>query len=158
MKKHFNKLKPSDFEKFPVWEFLKNGCDLTPLKKSPYNNRENRVFGTNVTLSCGITIKTMILNFDVCNTAYNKHMISIYFEVNNKWIELHRYFDAEYEENDALELSKKMNMDIDDIFPIKYDLSTLVEGNHDFNGTIQKKIEHQLSLDELMEYTIKNQL
>ena len=74
--------------------------------------------------------------------------LSIY---NGRWIHLARYFDPTFEREGPAALAAALNLPIDDVFPITYDIRPHCWGNPlSLTGVIESEPRKRLTDSELM--------
>ena len=140
-----DKLTPSDLEKFPVWTFdLGNegvsGRDETwmvPVKKLPVTTLSNCGCKANATLACGRKVDAMVWSVDLKSIRQTQQFIAISFWFKTKRWNLSRYYELErpfvdekgFRETHApADLALKLGLEINEVFPISYDLSRYAVG------------------------------
>jgi hypothetical protein len=153
--KSVNKLTPSDLSNYPIWQFRNSDEDgelfVSPISNYPVKNTKCKLFGTKVTLANGTIMLALIGNFDISNPELNEHFITLSFYKNKKWFHLARYHDFDFDENGPSAFSKFANLDIDDIFPIRFDLSNLVKAEKRIlTGQLLKEPKRKISRSELI--------
>lgn len=144
-----------DFKRNPVWQYSNNDnvgeTVIKPVKKIPVKNMAGKIIGTQVTLANGESVWAIIGNIDANNQRFTEHFITISIEKNGKWFVLARYHDIDYLSRGPIALSKFLGIDIDNIFPIAYDISKFVEGNIlALSGKILKEPREKLSRSEII--------
>jgi len=141
-----------DILAYPVWKFSKQEPFLiTPVKKTPCKNLTGRIVGTEVVLADGTRVWALIGNIDPENTQLTEHFITISILSNNKWFHLSRYHDYDYKDNGPEKLSEFLKKSIEDIFPISYDIRTILKAESSAAyGKIQKEPNKKLSREEII--------
>lgn len=126
-------LKVDDLRANPIWQYVnddKGGETLVkPIKRIPVKNLVGRLVGLQVRLSNGKAVWAMIANVDTENPRLTEHFLTISLERDGRWFTLSRYHDFDYASKGPLALSDFFGLDVDDVFPITYDLSRYSGGN-----------------------------
>lgn len=156
--KPVDKLTISDLNRFPVWEFdLANeglpGRDETwvkPVKDLPVTDLSNRVIGTLTQLASGRSVFCLFDNIELQNQQMTEQFIGLtIIKENGDRFFLSRYFDSNYDTHGPDALALFLEMPVDDVFPITYDISELVIGIEKVTkGIIQKENPEKLTDDE----------
>lgn len=155
-KKAFAKLSIEDIKKCPVWEFSSNGRLVTPILDLPVSNLSGRAVGVQVTIANGSSVWAILTNLSLEEPQYNPHLVSARLDVSGDWFDLGRYFDADYEDRTPTRFSEKLDLSVDEVFPISYDLSSIVAGTHESTcGQILARAEPELPLSKLMKFIVK---
>jgi hypothetical protein len=157
--KKIEALEIDDFKTFPIWTLINDDAigeiSVTPVKKYPVKSTEGKIFGLEVYLANGRRLWAMIDNVDSVNSRSNEHFLSVSLSVDDKWISLARYHDIDYDQNGPQSLASLLNMPIDEVFPISYDLTLLAVGEKAaLKGSILKEPEEKLSDAELIALAI----
>jgi hypothetical protein len=132
--KEVTELMPEDFETHPVWEFnLEDEAGMSdtvvrPLLKLPVDTLTNRIIGARVRLANGDSLWSTMDNIDLSDPFQTEQFlgISIY---SGRWIHLARYFDPWFDRESPAVLAAALNLPIDDVFPITYDIRAFCRGN-----------------------------
>lgn len=152
-KKQVESLTVADFQAFPVWKFsLDESQDdtlVSPLKKTPVKNLDGKIVGCMVKLANGKSVWGILGNIDAAEPRLTQEFLTLSVENDGKWFHLKRYFDPGYGKSEPKGLAKFLGLDVDDVFPIVYDVTRHVAGNRDaLKGEIPKKPKKKLSEDE----------
>jgi hypothetical protein len=152
--KSVTELSISDIKSVPIWQYSNDDSDelrVKPVKKIPVKNLFGKVVATQVKLANGMLFWAIIGNVDIANQVLTEHFLTLSIYNNHEWFNLARYHDLNYNENGPIALSKFLDMRLDDIFPISYDIRSLVVGKPPFlDGLIHKESVNKLSRDEII--------
>jgi hypothetical protein len=159
MPKPVHQLTPQDFIAFPVWEYdvdaeAEDGRDETwvrPVQSYPVSDLANRVIGTLVTLNNGCRMAASLGNIDSSSEAATREFLTLSLWFREDWIDLARYFDVDYDTRGPQAFSKQLDLKIDEVFPILYDISQHAQGLQAvLRGSIDAQPKFRLSDDERM--------
>lgn len=135
-----DKITPEDLAKHPVWTFdLKNealpGRDETwmvPVTKLPVSSLNNHGCLANAVLACGKKMTAMLWSIDLTSQRRTEQFIAIAFWLNDRWWHLsQRPFLSEsgnLESHLPNDLASKLGLDLNEVFPIAYDISQIAIG------------------------------
>jgi hypothetical protein len=131
--KDVDDLTEADLNKFPVWEFLnqdqKSELAVRPVKTTPVKNLDGRVVGTQVRLANGGNVPALIGNVAVNDPHSTKHFLTISIFRSGKRFTMARYHDFDWNRRGPQALADFLEMGIEDVFPISYDLRPLCVGD-----------------------------
>lgn len=153
--KPIDTLKIQDLQTFPVWQYTgregQNETYVRPASRLPISNVVGKVFGVQARLANGAFVWSLIGNVDLSNARMNDHFLTITVEKDGKWFGLARYHDFDFSERGPLALSQFLEIPIDEIFPITYDLRKLVRSESAMlRGQILKEPRERLSRSEII--------
>jgi len=153
--KQIETLTVKDLEAHPVWEYVNDDqlgeTSVRPLKQIPVRNLTGKEVGTQVRLANGNTVWALIGNVDDNNARMNEHFLTISLERHGKWFFLSRYFDVDYSENGPEALARFLGLDVDEVFPISYDITRYADGNRaSLVGSILKEPREKLTRAQLI--------
>jgi hypothetical protein len=155
-------LTASDFQKFPVWEFLSGHEDISetlvqPVLEIPVDSLDGRIVGAYVRLSNGTDVFSMLGNVDTEDPLRTMHFITISFWIDEKWFRLARYFDRDLEERGPDALAASLGLLVDQIFPLSYDLRSLAK--EPLKGALAGKVtaepRERLSREQLIKLAVR---
>jgi len=135
--KSVNTLTVDDLTRFPVWEYdLDNegeeGQDeswVKPVKHLPVTDLSNRVIGIPVRFAGGATTYALLGNIDLRHPRKTRQFLTIsLLSGDNEWFHLARYHDSDYQRYGPEALARYMNLALEEIFPITYDISDIARG------------------------------
>lgn len=138
--KPMDKISIDELRKYGVWEYdldernYSSDQDETwvyAVQKLPVDTLENRIVAVDVTLANGRIITATLENIIVNDPVATKEFLAATFWINEKWVFLLRYFDVAYSIFGPKALCKELGMSIDEVFPIKYDITNLAIGAKD---------------------------
>lgn len=158
--KQVDELTADDFRSAPVWEYVNNDeageCTVRPVRKLPVKDLNNRLVGVEIKLNCGNTFYGMLGNIDAQNPKNNEHFLTISIERKGKWFHLARYHDWDHSKKGPIALAKFLKLDVDDVFPIRYDIRPVVEGNpKSLADKIEIEPRKKLSRSEIIALAVK---
>jgi len=143
------------FRANPVWEFCNEDESgetlLMPAKKLPITSSENRLVGCELRLRDGSTIFWYLGNLDLTKAFRNQHFLTLSIFMNGTTEHLARYHDLDFSDRGPAALAQKIGKNLEDIFPMTYDLSACATGSDDcIRGSIQKEPKERLSRSEII--------
>lgn len=145
-------LTPTDFKAHPIWDLRgedkKTGeTFVSPVEDLPVTDLGNRIIGLQVTLNNGRTVWGLMGNVHLDNLRRTEQFLSMSIFCDGALFHLTRYFDTGLSVRFGPEaLAKFLDMNVDDVFPIKYDLRPYVDGNSPpVFGSIPKEPRERLS-------------
>ena len=154
----FLSLQVSDLQRYPVWEsIIDTEPDVTvfPLTRLPVDSLSGRIAGTHVRLGCGQQAWAMILYADTQDPRKNEQFVQLDIERDGQWFFLSRYWDADYERNGPQALAQFLGMELDDVFPIAWDVSRYAKGHPAaLSGLILKEPRERLPQDEIIRMAV----
>jgi hypothetical protein len=105
---------------------------------------------TLVQLANGSQFWAMIENITSNNPKGTEHFIALCVVKDGRRIHLGRYFDPWYEDLSPEKFAKSLGMNVDDVFPIFYDVQQYVEEQSPAHvGDITKEPRERLTDEEL---------
>jgi hypothetical protein len=148
-------LRIPDIEKSPVWQYTNDDTtgelSVKPVRRLPVKSLTGKIIGTEVSLGNGSNHWAIIGNIDNENQRLNEHFVTLSFLENGNWFTLARYHDFDYKMNGPDALAAFLNISIDDLFPIKYDITTYAIGNElALKGEVTKVPREVLSHYEII--------
>ncbi len=152
-------IKIKDLEKFPVWQYINNDTigetSVKPVKKIPVKSTDGKIFGVKVNLANGRVIWATLCNVVAGNSRLTDHFLLISLEYNDEWFTLARYYDFDYEQNGPKALADFLKMEVDEVFPISYDITPYVIGEKSaLLGIILKDPKEKLTKPEIIALSI----
>lgn len=157
-------LSPADLRAEPVWEFVVSDelvgdeTAVRPVSERPVRSLDGRLIGTQVRLSNGSLRWAMLSNLSADSAKKSQHFATLSVEEDGRWFHLARYFDADYETRGARHLAAFLDLPLDQVFPISYDLSGFVEGSPlALRGSIVAEPEERLDTASLIELSLSDE-
>lgn len=154
--KTVDELTAGDFERHPIWEFVYDEVKyddetwVQPVLELPAKHLDHRAVGIQVRLNCGIRKWARLYNIDLTDHLRTTYFRGISLEHAGKWLHLARYFDVTYHQDGPEALASALGMQLDEVFPIAYDISGLAIGPENILiDSIPAVLEMQLSREEL---------
>jgi len=125
-------LRPTDLVVNPVWEFVsRDEPDETyihPVAELPADSLDNRIVGAEVELANGSRAWALLGNIVLNDVRQTRHFLTVSVFVRDEWFHLARYHDIDHEERGPAKLARALELTLDEVFPIKYDIGTWVSG------------------------------
>jgi hypothetical protein len=141
----------------PVWEFVpeSENHDETwarPVKNLPVCSLTGRFVASRVKLANGQFELAILGNIEINDPKQNEHFLCLgVVKPNGQSFDLARYHDVNYDRSGPIALGHFLNLPIEAVFPIEYDISAVVQGlAESLSGIIQKDPAVRLSQDELI--------
>jgi hypothetical protein len=155
MMKTLPELGVEDFEAFPVWQFESGISEeeplLRPVSDYPVSELGNRIVGTKVSLQNGDVRWAILGNIVLSSPRATMHVLTLSIESGGSWYYLARYHDVDYAERGPAGLARFLGVPVSDLFPIKYDLSSVALGAPGaVAGVIDASPPETLGQDELV--------
>ena len=148
-------LTEKDTMAFPVWKMSDRYDDDTyiePELKFPVADAEGKLFAIEVFLANGMRNWALLANVDGLRPVRTKHLLAVSLLKDGKWHSLARYFDFDREENGPAAIAARLGLMVEDVFPISYDLTSLVNGSSDaLLGEVLQQPEVPLSESEIFD-------
>jgi hypothetical protein len=118
--------------RFGVWEFSLDADDddtVRPVRTLPVASIDNRFIATHVRLANGDMIGAILSNLELSTPELNCHFLSIsILGPRGQRFHLARYHDVAYAAYGPVALAAFLGLTVSEVFPIAYDVSTLVVG------------------------------
>jgi hypothetical protein len=155
-------LVPRDFTEFPIWEYTLSGGILggesivEEVREDVITHLNNRILGTHVMLHNSRLEFCALERLDLDNSLLTEHFLGASFYRNGAWFHLRRYHDFDYDKWGPEQLALFLGLNVDDIFPMKYDLSRVACLKSNLVGFIQKRPPGILDKDDLIQLALKS--
>jgi hypothetical protein len=153
-------LSVEDTKANPVWEFVddEEGRDeswVRPAENPPFKDLNRRVAAAIVQFANGSSAWALIGNIDTCNPRYTEHFLTLSIEREGSWFNLARYFDHDYQKRGPAALATFLQSQVDDIFPIRFDLRHCAIGDAaSLIGSVQEEPKERLTRGELLKMAV----
>jgi hypothetical protein len=150
----------SDLEAHPVWEYA-NRSDLdddviVPCRSVPVKDTRGKLFATQVRFANDSTSWAMLGNVDGRSQRMTQQFLSLSIIKDGRWFMLARYHDVAADRRNPRRLADFLGLNIDDVFPIHYDISNLASGHRwSLTGLIPKEPGERLSDSELIALSLE---
>jgi hypothetical protein len=119
---------------------------VRPVKRLPITSLIGRVVGSQVRLANGDHVWALIGNVDVGNSRLTQHFLSMSVFREGRSCPLARYFDPDYERHGPVALAEFLQLPVDDVFPISYDIRASAIGDPAaLAGSIEKEPRERLT-------------
>jgi hypothetical protein len=158
--KQIESLQVSDFAVHPVWR-LTHGEDedelaVRPVLEIPVADLDLKLVGTRVQLANGTYVWALIGNIDSADARQTGHFLTLSVERDGSWFHLARYHDIHYHRSGPAALAKFLDLRIEEVFPIAYDLRPYSKGDvAALTGQIGLEPRERLSRAELISMAVK---
>ena len=159
--KKVSSLAPEDFEQHSVWRFnidqeFLGETNLSPVADLPVIDLANCVVGTWAGLANGDKIFSLIGNIDLNDLKRTRQFLSMSVFKDGIWFHLSRYFDPDYKRNGPQALADFLGLKVDQVFPIRYDIRHICEGNPKvIVGQVDKEPTEKLTREEIIALSIR---
>ena len=159
MAKPVDQLTPEDLEAYPVWEYDLGAEDapgrdetwVRPVAERPVADLSNRVIGATVMLNSGVRLAACLSNIALGNEKATREFLFMSVWHEGAWIDLARYFDVDYAQRGPAAFCRALGLPVDDVFPIRYDISAHAHGFESVvRGMIEAEPKQRLSEEERM--------
>jgi hypothetical protein len=128
--RHLNSLTVADFKSYKIWTYApckdNDETCVRPVKRDLVSDLTGKLVATQVTLANKYKPWAIIGNIDLANKRLTKHFVTLTLEHNSQWFHLARYHDHDYHERGPKQLAEFLNLKVNEIFPIFYDVSASV--------------------------------
>jgi len=149
----------ADLRAFPIWQFTHDESQdetlVLAVKETPVASLAGRIVGTKITLASGEERWALIGNVDPTNARLNEHFLTLSVEHQGCWFPLARYHDFDVADHGPEALARLLGLDVDQAFPICYDIRYLVNGDEAaLRGKVLKTPRERLSRSELIAMSV----
>jgi len=152
--KPVDELTVDDLREHSVWQYTSLGDDesyVRPIKRIPVTSLTGKEVGTEVALANGDRVWALIGNVDGTNPRLTSHFLTLSVERDGRWFHLARYHDFDADERGPKQLAAFLDLAVDDVFPISYDLRSYVKGASEaLHGTIPAEPAERLTRAEVI--------
>jgi hypothetical protein len=154
-------LRIEDLQTYAVWEFassqeVNDETWIRPVEKLPVKNLNGRLVATRVRLANGSSAWALIGNIDTSNPRSTEHFLTLRIACKGSWFNLARYFDHDYLERGPATLAVLLGSQVDDIFPIHFDVRHCAIGDQaSLIGSVQKEPKERLARAELLKMAVR---
>jgi hypothetical protein len=153
--KRMEELTAADLEAHSVWRFArgKRGDEtcLRPVARVPVSDMIGKLVAARITLANGQRPWALVGNIDVANVRLTKHCVTVSVEQGGRWFHLARYHDFDYAERGPQALAGFLGLQVEEVFPITYDVSGSVRGAAEATaGKILSEPEERLSRADII--------
>jgi hypothetical protein len=148
----------ADLEQYPVWEYHNpDDVFLRPVLKWPVDSLRGRIVGTKLRLCNGSEVWGILTNIFLQDVRKTEHFLSIWVERGGKWCGLARYHDVDRERRGPASLAAFLELSLDQVFPISYDISTVANGLPEtVHGMILTAPRARLNRTQLIELALED--
>ena len=148
--KRVDELGSKDLDEFPVWTFV-NELLVRPVGRIPVRDLSGSLVATRVVLANGTSVRAVLGNIDLANPRATQHFLTLSVDRDGQRFHLARYFDADYSARGPAALARFLGLALGDVFPIAYDIRTLVRGAPEAAcGIVPLEVKEKLSRADLI--------
>lgn len=154
--KSFSDITLNDIKRYPIWEYIYDDelypdeTWIRPVKHIPVKSLDNCIIGLQVKIANGEYFWAILEQIDLQDSRMTQQFLSINIYFHSKWIPLARYFDLNFDRFGPRQVAECLGLPIDDVFPIDYDFSHLVDCLDCITkGQILKEPTERLSHEDL---------
>lgn len=162
IKKLASELTIEDFLQYPVWKFTnadEENLDetvMSPVRRLPVIDLGNCVVGTQLILNNGETVWGTLCNIDLDNLESTRHFLTLSVMTEKREFHLARYFDVTFEREGPIQLAKFLKLSLNDVFPIRYDISGVAKGRRAVvKGMYPAEPTKRLTQEEMIQLAIR---
>lgn len=158
--KRVEELTDADLNLFPVWRYVNDEVRhgeifVRSIKKTPVKNLDGCVVGTRVRLANGAEVWALVGNVDSNNPRLTRHFLTLSVLRDGSWFTMARYHDFDFDERGPKALAAFLDLRVDEVFPISYDISRFCVGDAAaLVGTIEKRPREKLSRAEIIRLAV----
>jgi hypothetical protein len=151
-----------DLKDCPVWEMVEDdkGGDVLvkALKRLPVRTLHNRLVGTQLNLADGSSVWALLGNMSTVDPTSTQHFMTVSVHRDGDWFDLARYHDVDYSRRDGLALAKFLAKRVQDVFPLRYDVTSVVSGaKQALSGQVPSSPHERLNPDELIRLSLQDE-
>lgn len=148
-------LSENDLRAHAVWRFdLSEEHDETyvrPVKSVPVTSLLGKVVAAQVLLANGDRVWATIGNVDVGNAKLTEHFLTLSVLKGGQWFTLARYHDFDRTENGPEALANFLQLPIEDVFPISYDIRQVSTGSPNaLKGQVTREPSERLTRAQIV--------
>jgi hypothetical protein len=156
MTRPIDSLTKEDFAESPVWRFT--GSDtpdethVKPVRRLPVSRLAGCIVGIPIRLANGTVLTGIIGNFDPTIPRLTEHFLTLsVFRPDGSLFHMARYHDYDAAERGAAMLAEFLDLPLNAVFPISYDLSGMVVGSPDvLRGAITAQPRERLTREQII--------
>ena len=156
MKRRVDNLTVEDFARFPIWRFTDDDTPdetyVSPVRQLPVSQVTGCIVGVPIRLANGTVLAGALGNFDPAQSRRAQHFLTLsVFRSDGAQFHLARYHDFDAAERGPTALASFLGLSVDAIFPISYDVTSVVAGPSDsLRGLITAEPRERLTRSELI--------
>jgi len=150
-------LGPIELAKYPVWEYINPDDTLVrPVVDLPVISLRGRIVGTKLKLSNGMEVWAILSNVHLRNIRKHEQFLAVWIIKDGQWCELARYHDVDRNKRSPDRLAHFLGVQIEDVFPLSYDISTVAIGLPEVvHGIINVEPKEKLTREQLVRLTFE---
>jgi hypothetical protein len=160
IKKPVADLTLADVSQAVIWKFVDDGGGedrVTPVSVTlPLGDLRGLLVRTEIKLANNEVRYALVGNIDPTDAQQNKHFLTFtVFDAAGSF-QLARYHDVGASRHGPEQLARFLNRNVDDVFPIEYDLTREVGGDRSvLAGAVKRIPDEQLPVAELIRLAMK---
>ena len=150
-------LTSDDLAKYPIWAYTNSHGEasesvVSPVLEYPVESLLNRVVGAEVQLANRSRYWAILSDIDLNDPFWNVHFVGITLFIGAERFHLARYHDFFFDTNGPIQLAQSLALKIEEVFPIRYDISAFCVGQKScVYGEIPFEIPQKLTEEEKIE-------
>ena len=153
--KPIEQLQVADLRSHPIWQYVNTDAagetNVQPVRRIPVESLTGKLVAVQVCLANGNLFWGLIGNLDPKHPQLSQHFLTLSVEYSGKWFALSRYHDPDYTTNGPSALTRFLGLDIDQVFPISYDVTRYVKGDPSaLSGKIFKEPRERLTRAQII--------
>lgn len=133
IRKSVNALTAEDVRAHPAWKFVNDDSlgerVVEAADELPLESLTGVVVGTQVKFANDETRWATLFNVSSSEPLPTEHFLSLCVLHETKWVPLARYHDVDYSIRGPAAFASVIGLEIDDIFPISYDIRRIAVGD-----------------------------
>lgn len=160
--KPIEKISYTELSEHPVWEFVSESENhdetwARPVYSLPVCSLAGRFVASRVKLANGQFELAILGNIEINDRRQNEHFLCLsIIKPNGESFDLARYHDVHYDRSGPIELGTFLDLPMEAVFPIEYDISALVQGSAEsLCGIVLKDPIVRLSQAELITLAVR---
>ena len=153
--KNIESLQVYDLKTYALWKYANDDdvgeTAVVPVRRIPVSKLTGKLVATEIRLANGRLVWALLGNIDAENSRLTKHFLTVSILSDGKWFTLSRYHDFDYATHGPDALARFLRLEINQIFPISYDIAHVLKGNPNVViGQILKQPEEILTRAEII--------
>lgn len=153
--KPVDELTVQDFQRHPIWRFTESDEEehdetiVAPVTELPTDTLGGSLVGVEVLLANDQRVWAFISNVDTTSARMTEQFLTISLERDGQWFHLAHYLAFDFEARSPDRAAAFLGLPVDDVFPIRYDLSGVATGElAALVGEIPKEPRERLTMEE----------
>lgn len=159
-----HELLPSDLTSHRVWEFaddmeagLPDETYVRPVQGLPVDSLSGRLASAHLTLANSHRVLALLGNINLADPVGTEHFLMLtVFTPSGGRFDLARYHDVDYERHGPAALAAFLDLPLEAVFPIRYDISDIASGHAEcLSRSIPAVPPCQLSREDLIQLSLR---